>query len=145
MVNLIHEFVTFLSQANLSASEVISRIGSVEYDPGPPLPVKLQTNIAGISDASLFLYPDTGLPYVLKLRLASRVKLNLGILKKEFHIFERAVSSPETTPKLIFYPNVQNSECKVVLIAELESMTSKIDNAGVISISFRRDLNTTDS
>ncbi|MFP5247379.1 MAG: hypothetical protein ACLGH0_11850 [Thermoanaerobaculia bacterium] len=100
MIETIRELARFLS-GDVTVDEVIARIGPVIEDPGfLDQPLVLQSNIEGARTVKLARNPESGLPYVLTLRLDS--PLTVAELQQAFGEYRRGRTHMEAPQEYLF-------------------------------------------
>jgi hypothetical protein len=141
MTDLVQDLMRFLAQDPLGVDDVTARVGSVTRDPGVLMPIELWPAVAGVRSARLARYPDSGLPYVLTLTLASApdARPTLAALKAVLGDYRRARTDFGMPREFIFYPPAEGPHWQVVVIVQIESVNDEIEAAPITSIAFRRD------
>jgi hypothetical protein len=139
MVDIVQELVNFLSRDSLDSDDVIARVGKLARDPGVPLPMELQPALAGVRSASLTRYPDSGLPYTLKLEPEPEARPTAAELKAVIGDYRQSLSHDGRPVELIFYPLAEGGRWRVVVLAQLAEADGAIETVPIDSITFRRD------
>ncbi len=138
MIELLRALVLLLSLDTLTVKDVIARVGSVAHDPGVPMPIEIHPG-PGLLTASLARYADTGLPYLLTLEPAPSHRPTVAALRLAFGDYRRARSDRGRPVEVLFHSLIATQHWKVVLIAEISTDGSELDEAKVISVALRRD------
>lgn len=137
--DLIRELVLFLSRDKLTVEDVAARVGPVVRDPGVPMPLEFRPVIAGVHSAHLSRYPDSGLPYILTLKLAPDARLTTAELKAVFGDYRRSRTDFDRPIEIIFYPPAAGEHWRVAVIAQLVREGDSLDDAPVMTLALRRD------
>ena len=139
MVELVRDFVRFLSSDRLTVDRIVERIGRVEHDPGIPMSIEMNPAVPGVRSAQLVRYPDSGVPYVLKLEPEMEWRPTVGDLKAVLGDFDRALTGRGMPAQLLFQRSQDGTRWKVVVIVTVEPSVGEMDSARVAKIAFRRD------
>ncbi len=139
MIPLVCALVLLLSRDGLTLDDVVASVGSVEHDPGIPMPIALRPTMPGVLAASLSRYPDSGLPYTLTLAFETDSRPTVEALRLAVGRFSR-VPSPRGMPARVqFIPNGAGPAWRVVVIAELAPHDGTLESAPVLEVTLRRD------
>jgi len=136
---LLVSLAEMLSADPLTTDDVSSRIGPVVEDPGAPLPIVFRPTMAGVSDARLWRYPESGLPYVLKVEPSANHAPTVSDLETALGTSERVLTHRGRPDEVVFDPISRGTKWTVTAIAELESSHAAVATARVTSIRLRRD------
>lgn len=139
MIKLIQDLVRFLSQEGLSVEDVVARIGRVMHEPVELVPLELCPVIAGIRSARLALYPDSELPYMLKIEFEHDVQPGVGELKSVLGDYHQALTDRGRPIEILFYPPQAGAHWNIVVIAKLATDSSEIERSFLASVILRRD------
>jgi hypothetical protein len=140
LIAQVHDLVHFLSQELLTVDDVLTRVGSLERDPGLPMPLELRSALPGVRTARLARYPDSGLPYVLTMEPELSARPTLAQLKTVLGDYAQMLTHRGRPLEVTFSPAPIGHTWRVVVMAQLESPTNDaLDTAAVSSLSFRRD------
>jgi hypothetical protein len=137
LVAVVDQVWTFLAQDNLSMADVAHRIGqSAGGDPSDA--IEVQPRLAGVRQAQVLAYPDTGLPYLVRLEPEDNATLTPNDLQSRFGDYKRQPTHFGEPRELIFTGRADTQPWRVVLLVEAEP-TPDLDTSRVTRISFRRD------
>ena len=135
---LVRSLARVLSSDSLTVDDVTTHVGPAVDDPGAPLPVVFRPSLAGVADARLWRYPDSGLPYMLRLEPSGGGMLTVADLEAEFGASER-LPSDRGRPETIVFPAIARGPAwTIVAIAEIDRSEPSRDPT-VTSIALRRD------
>jgi hypothetical protein len=136
---LVVELARFLTAPVLSVDDVVARVGKVTADPGVPMAMILRPHLPGVRAAKLWRYPDTGLPYLLRIEPASDEVPTVRDIAANAGPYDRSAAGREKPPEVIFRVPVHGERWSVTTIAEHARGVDVTDNAAVASVTFRRD------
>jgi hypothetical protein len=136
---LLQELGAFLARDPLSVQDVIERIGPAIADPGVPMAIELRPGIPGIGSAKLWRYPETGLPYLLRLEPSAGHPLAVCDVAARLGPYDRSLRSREAPPEIVFGRAIRGDRWSVKLLAEYSAGTLPLEEAPLISFSLRRD------
>lgn len=115
---LLRDLERFLEQDNLTAADVVARVGPIEDDPGGSMPMKLRPRVPEFREASLSRYPEGPL-YLLEVAFAPDARPTIlelrGIFEKDRLVVPSLHGERETT----FYPTSTGARWSVAVIASL--------------------------
>jgi hypothetical protein len=136
---LMVDLARFLTEPDLDIERVIAHVGTVRADPGVPMPIELRPRLPGVRAAKLWRYPDTGLPYLLRIEPSSDEIPTVGDLAAHAGPYDRSAAGREKPPEVIFRVPVRGERWSVTTIAEHARDIDDADDAPVVSVTFRRD------
>jgi len=139
MISMFRKLAKSLSKDRLGINEVAAKIGSVESDPGFPMPIELKSSIEEVVSAQLSRYPDTNFPYVLTLGLSTDSHLTLSALKKQFGEFQQTRTDRGMPPEFLFLEPVKGAKWWVYIFVRLEQDGTPLEVRRISYITFRRD------
>ncbi|MEN0130614.1 MAG: hypothetical protein AAGC49_14310 [Brevundimonas sp.] len=125
--------------ADLTVEDVAQLLGPVENDPGIPLEVVLRPSSALLAAAAVGRFPDSGLPYTVTLRPAAGFVVTPALLAASFGDYRRTPTDRGRPAELVFARRTAGPRWSVVLMIQVESQASDLDDASVTSITLRRD------
>jgi hypothetical protein len=136
---VLEELTRFFSREALTVADVALHIGPVTADHGDLMPLDLRPIVPGVKAAQLWRYPDTGLPYLLKLEPTADSAPRVSELKASLGKPKRARTDLEAPPAVLFRPAMPEGSWTVIVITELEPGGDELEEATVRSIALRRD------
>ena len=125
--------------ADLTVEDLAQLLGPVENDPGIPLEVVLRPSSALLAAADVGRFPDSGLPYTVTLRPAPGVVVTPAVLAASFGDYRRTPTHRGRPAELVYARTTAGPRWSVVLMIQVESQASDLDDAPVTSITLRRD------
>lgn len=135
MISSLQDLLVTLSR-ELSFDEIVARLGTLTEDPGPPLPARLASADPAFRQISVARDPDTGKPYTVDLVLAA--PLAVTSLAEAFGAYRQARTDRGRPRQLLFAPTGPGP-WKIVIIAEIPSGASPLDEAETTRLILRRD------
>jgi hypothetical protein len=138
MLDELAELIGFLTRDGITVEDVVARVGPVIEDPGIPLEMQLSPQLPGVATAALARYPDSGLPYLLKLTPSPGTPLTLGVLRHRFGDYKVAYGRHGLPPAALFYLE-PGPRWRIVLMAETSPGSAPNEDSLVAEITLRRD------
>ena len=139
MIDFLHNTALYLCKDSIDANDIVKIIGSVKDNPGPPLPLEILSETKGVDAAQLFLYPDSGYPYLLTFHFAPEVHLTVSALEKAFGAYQQMATDRGMPLELTFSSPVQGENWWVYIFVELEKSDAEIETRKIVNIKYRRD------
>lgn len=139
LIDLIRGLAEFLLPERLTVEDVVRRVGRVADDPGIPMPIELEPMLPGVLAAQLARYPESGLPYVLRISPEPAASPTAGALRAALGTYKRVLTTGEAPSAVAFPPLGDARGWRVVIYATVDTTAGDPDSARATSFSLRRD------
>ena len=139
MFELISDLVTLMFKDSLRVDEVVAAVGTVVSNPPTPVPIEIKPYSLHIRSAWLARDPESGLPYVLSLKLARQTKITAGELKALLGDFSPVATDRGRQPQIIFHLKRKTISTTIAVVADLDKGSGSIEDTRISEIRFRRD------
>jgi hypothetical protein len=135
MIQTLRDLIASLSQ-DLSVAEISAHLGPITSDPGPPLLAELTPKDPSFSRVAIGRYRDDGKPYTVDLELSA--PLAVASLSAAFGSYKQ-VRTDRGQPRKIAFSPAGTGPWKIVLLVQVPSGMSPIDEAETRRLVLRRD------
>lgn len=142
MIDTLNELIALL-QSDVTPAQVIARLGTPTDGSLSLSTMAVAPRIAGVTAASVSVYPDhgpeAGAVYLTELVLSQPAALGVPSLRSAFGPFRETRSEPGRPRELLFERAHSGPKWTVVLLARVAAGSGALDEAGLLSVSLRRD------